>query len=219
MTETPILADEALGKSEEFVLRNRKSITAIVVAAIAVIVVYLGYTKFVSEPRNAEANKALVFAAQSFEDGNFTESLEGDGINLGSKAIADEYSGTDAGNLANAYAGLSLAKLGNYDEAIAYLEDYSGDDAIVAQKVKHVLGNCYAHAGNADKAIGLLLDAAAEANNDVVTPFCLRDAAAMYEQQGNTAKAVELYERIKKEYPACVLVTTGEIDRQLNSAK
>ena len=29
----------------------------------------------------------------------------------------------------------------------------------------------------------------------------------------------ELYERIKAEYPTCVLVATGEIDRQLNSVK
>ena len=218
-TEAPILADEALGKSEEFVLKNKNTITGVVLVAVLLVVAYLGYTRFILEPENNEANKALVVAAQNFEAGNHTESLEGDGVNLGTKAIADEYSGTDAGNLANAYAGLSLAKLENYEEAISYLENYDGDDAIVAQKVKHALGNCYAHTGDTSKAIDLLLDAANDANNEVVTPFCLRDVAAMYEQQGKTAEAVELYERIKKEFPGCVLVLTGEIDRQLNSVK
>jgi tetratricopeptide (TPR) repeat protein len=90
---------------------------------------------------------------------------------------------------------------------------------MVAPSVLAALGNCYAHTGNADKALSLILDAANSANNEAVTPFCLRDAAAMYEQQGKTEKAVELYERIKKEYPSCVLVLTGEIERQLNSAK
>lgn len=217
--ETPILADEALGKSEAFVLNNRKTITGVVLAVVLLVVAYLGYTKFILEPQNDEANKAMVVAVQNFEAGNHAESLDGDGINMGTRAIADEYGNTKAGNLAKAYAGLSLAKQENYEEAIQYLEDFDGDDAIVAQKVKHALGNCYAHTGDTDKAISLILDAANSANNEAVTPFCLRDVAAMYEQQGKTAEAVELYERIKKEYPSCVLVLTGEIDRQLNSAK
>ena len=217
--ETPILADEALGKSEEFILRNKKTITGVILAIVVFVVAYLGYSKFILEPQNIEASKALVVAAHNFEAGNYAESLDGDGVNLGTKAIADEYGNTDAGNLAKAYAGLSLAKQENYEEAISYLEDYNGDDAIVAQKVKHALGNCYAHTGNTDKAISLILDAANEASNEAVTPFALRDVAAMYEQQGKADKAIELYERIKKEYPSCILVLTGEIERQLNSAK
>ena len=217
--ETPILADEALGKSEEFILRNKKTITGVILAIVVFVVAYLGYSKFILEPQNIEASKALVVAANNFEAGNYAESLDGDGVNLGTKAIADEYGNTDAGNLAKAYAGLSLAKQENYEEAISYLEDYNGDDAIVAQKVKHALGNCYAHTGNTDKAISLILDAANEASNEAVTPFALRDVAAMYEQQGKADKAIELYERIKKEYPSCILVLTGEIERQLNSAK
>lgn len=217
--ETPILADEALGKSEEFVLKNKKTITGVVLAIVVCVVAYLGYSKFILEPQNIKASKAMVVAVQNFEAGNHTESLDGDGVNPGTRAIADEYSNTNAGNLAKAYAGLSLANQENYEEAIQYLEDFDGDDAIVAQKVKHALGNCYAHIGNTDKAISLILDAANSASNEAVTPFALRDVAAMYEQQGKTAEAVELYERIKKEYPSCVLVLTGEIERQLNSVK
>ena len=217
--ETPILADEVLGKSEAFVLKNKKAITGTVFAIVVIIVAYLGHKHFILEPQNMEASKAMVTAVYNFEAGNYAESLDGDGINLGTKAIAEEYGNTDAGNLAKAYAGLALAKMENYEEAIEYLSDFDGDDAIVAQKVKHALGNCYAHTGNADKALNLILDAANSANNEAVTPFCLRDAAAMYEQQGKTEKAVELYERIKKEYPSCVLVLTGEIERQLNSVK
>ena len=41
--------------------------------------------------------------------------------------LADEFSGTDAGNLANAYAGLCYAQLGKYEDAIKYLDKFSGD--------------------------------------------------------------------------------------------
>ena len=57
-----------------------------------------------------------------------------------------------------------------------------------AMQAKHTLGNCYAYTGDSKKAISLLLDAAEEASNEAVTPFCWRDAAAMYEQEGETAK-------------------------------
>ncbi len=218
-TETPILADEALGKSEEFVLKHKNLITGVVFAIIIFIAAYLGYQHFIQEPKEAEADKALVVAMQNFEDGKYAESLDGDGVNMGTIAVSEEYSGTKAGNLANLYAGLALAKQEKYEEAIEYLEAYEGNDAIIAPKAKHTLGNCYAYTGDSKKAISLLLDAAEEASNEAVTPFCWRDAAAMYEQEGETAKAVELYERIKTEYPACVLVVTREIDRQLNSVK
>lgn len=218
-TEAPILADEALGKSEEFVLKHKNLITGVVFAVILFIAAYLGYQNFIQEPKEVEANKALVVAVQNYEDGNYAESLEGDGVNYGTIAVSEEYSGTDAGNLANLYAGLALAKQEKYEEAIEYLEAYDGNDAIIAPKAKHALANCYAYTGNNKKAIGLLLEAAKEANNEAVTPYCWRDAAAMYEQEGETAKAIELYEKIKAEYPTCVLVQTREIDRQLNSVK
>lgn len=217
--ETPILADEALGKSEEFVLKHKNLLTGIVVALIVIVTGYLGYKTYILEPKEEEANKALAVAVQNFEDGKYAESLDGDGVNLGTKEISDEYSGTKAGNLAALYAGLALAKQEMYEEAIEYLEDFDGDDAIIAPKAKHALGNCYAHTGNNSKAISLILDAAEEANNEAVTPYCLRDVAAMYEQEGKSVEAAELYERIKTEYPTCALVATGEIDRQLNSVK
>ena len=217
--ETPILADEALGKSEEFIYKYRTPITVAFTAIIVGIAAYLGYSNFILAPKEIEANKALVVATQNFEDGKYTESLDGDGLNLGTRDIAEEYSGTKAGNLATLYAGLALAKLENYEEAIGYLEDYSGNDDIVAPKIKHTLGNCYAHTGNNAKALDLILDAAEEASNETVTPFCWRDAAARYEQDGKSEEAKALYERIIAEYPECTLVTTGEIERQLNSVK
>ena len=216
--ETPIIADEVLGKSEAFVIKNKNAIITVVAVVILAVAGVLAYNNYVLEPKGKEADKALVAAAQYFVEGKYAESLDGDGVNLGTRDICEEYSGTDAGNIANMYAGLALVKLEKYEEAIGYLEEFDGNDDIVAPKVMHALGNCYAHTGNNKKAISLLLDAA-DVNNEAVTPFCLRDVAAMYEQEGKTAEAVELYKRIKTEYPTCILVAEGEIDRQLNSVK
>ena len=81
--------------------------------------------------------------------------------------------------------------------------------------VKYALGNCYAYQENIDKAIKLVLEAANEANNIAVTPKCLFDAAAMYEKQGKADKAIELYNRIKNEYPQAP--EAANIDRFINA--
>ena len=52
--------------------------------------------------------------------------------------VADEFSGTAAGNLANAYAGVCYAQLGKYEEAVKYLNKFSADDQLVSPAL---LGN------------------------------------------------------------------------------
>ena len=54
------------------------------------------------------------------------------------------------------------------------------------------------------------------ANNIAVTPACWRDAAAMYEAQGNTAEAMKLYNSIKNEYPNSPIANEAEI--KINAA-
>jgi hypothetical protein len=46
--------------------------------------------------------------------------------------IADEYSGTDAGNLANYYAGMAYLNTGKYNEAIDYLNKFKSDDIVLS---------------------------------------------------------------------------------------
>lgn len=208
--DEPILADEMLGKSEAFVIRHKNVITYTVAAILVVILGYIIYQKFIVEPKEKEAMTALQEPMYNSITGKNTDALEG------ANAVIENYSGTDAANVAHIIAGsLTAYEQGHYEEAIAIFEEYDGNDDIIAPKVKHALGNCYSHTGDTDKAIELLLEAAEEANNEAVTPLCWRDLAAMYEQQGKKEDAINLYERIKTEYPGCALVLSGEIDSQL----
>ena len=62
---------------------------------------------------------------------DYEHALKGDSLGYtGFLAIADEYSSTKAGNLAELYAGMSYAQMGNYEEAVKYLQNYDNcDDA------------------------------------------------------------------------------------------
>lgn len=215
--QASVAIDEVLGKSEAFVLKNKKSIIAAIVAVILIVGGSIVYSTFVSAPREAEAAEAIFPAQELFDNGKFEQALNGDGTNLGFKAIADEYSGTKSGNLAKAYAGISLAQLGQFDEAIDYLEDFSGDDQMVAPAVLGTLGNCYAQKGDNDAAIKNFIKAADKAENATISPYYMLQAGIIYESMGKPEKALDLYTKIKSEYP--VWTYAQDIDKYINRVK
>lgn len=216
-TETPILADEMLGKSEAFVLKNKNVIMGAILAIIVIAGGIMAYNTFIAAPKKAEADKAIFHAEHYFIDGEYESALNGDGVNAGFLSVIENHSGTAAANIASAYAGLCYVQLNDVENAIKFLEDYSGDDQIIAPKVKAALGNCYAQKEEWKKAASLLLEAADDAKNIAVSPECLRDAAAIYEKIGNNKEARELYERIKKEYPDSHVAV--DADKMINSVK
>lgn len=215
--QAPIAVEEVLSKSEAFAHKYKKAIVGAVVAIILFAIGSTLYNQNIVAPAEKEAAEALYAAQALFDEGKFQEALDGDGANLGLIAIADEYSSTASGNLANAYAGLALAQLGRYEDAIPYLSDFSGDDQMVAPAVVGALGNCYAQTGNSDKAIGCFLDAASNADNNTISPYYLLQAGILYEQAGKADKALKLYEEIKNEYPTSVQAM--DIDRYINRVK
>ena len=131
----------------------------------------------------------------------FELALNGDSINYkGFAKIAAEESGTDAANLANAYAGLCLAHLGKSEEAIAYLEKFSGDDQMVAPSVKAALGNCYIKKGDLEKGAALLVEAADDTDSQSLSPIFLQQAGEAYEKLGKNDEALKAYQTIKDKY-------------------
>ena len=124
--------DEGASKTEEWVVKNQKYIFIIVALVAAIVLGSLGYKKFIQEPKESEAMNDLFQAQQYFDeavnatekDSLFTLSLEGADGKYGFLDIADSYSGTDAGNLANYYAGVSYLQMKQYDKAIEFLSKF-----------------------------------------------------------------------------------------------
>src|SRR6478609_6616912 len=128
--------DETASKTEEWVAKNQKMIFVGVIAVAAVALGYMGYNKFVAEPKEQDATDQMFIAQQNFQkategtasDSLYKLSLEGSEGKYGFVKIADEYSGTKAANLANYYAGIAYLNTGKYDEAISYLGKFSSKD-------------------------------------------------------------------------------------------
>lgn len=202
INQTSVNVEEAVSKTESFINNNKKSLIGGIVAAIVIIAGFMCYKNFISEPRELKASEAMFQAESLFNAGNYEAALNGDtlGTAMGFIAVADEYSNTKAGNLANAYAGIALAKLNKYEEAVKYLTEFSGDDAMVAPAVLGALGNCYAQLGQEEKAASTLMDAANQADSHSLSPIYLIEAGQIYEKLGNKSKAVEAYKLIKNKY-------------------
>ena len=215
--EAPIITEEMLSKSEALIIKYKNPIIAVIAAIVIIMAGTMLYNTYVAEPAEKEAAEAMFMAENMFAAQRFEEAFNGDEINLGFKQIADDYSGTKAGNLANAYAGMSLAQIAKYDEAIDYLKKFDGNDQMVAPAAYGPLGNCYAQTGDAEAAIKYFKKAAEIADNNTISPYYLLQAGIVYEQIGKPAKALKLYEQIQKEYansPAA-----GNIEKYIGRVK
>lgn len=203
--------ENAVLTSEAFIEKNQKPLMIAFIVIIALIAGWLLYRNLVQIPANQEA-EALMVEGQSYFAGNqYKVAVDGDSINfVGFVVIADEYSHTPSGNLANAYAGISYYKLGQYDDAITYLSNYSGDDAIVGYSIKGTIGDCYVQKGDVATALGYFEKAAKSENVMVATTYLLKLARA-YESLNQNDKALATYQKIKAEYKG-VLPGMADVD-------
>jgi tetratricopeptide (TPR) repeat protein len=217
-------ATDAAVKSGVFYEKNRKLIIGAVIAVIVIIAGYFCYRTFVAAPRAEKASTAMARGQEYFNADQFDKALKGDSAGYaGFLKIASDYSSTDAGNLANLYAGLCYANLGKWNEAVTYLEKFSpSDDAFVSPAAIEALGNAYAHVGQVDKAISKLKEAAKKADSEAkdganysISPSFLLQAGELLESQNKTDEANKLYQDIKKKYVNSALVQSNEIDKYI----
>jgi len=156
--------------------------------------------RFYSLPREAKAKEQIFVAEQYFEKDSFNLAINGDGNYPGFLDIIADYGGTKAGKLAKYYTGISNLHLGNYQEAIDYLEKFSTDDLLLAPVALGATGDAYSELGNKEKAVKLYMEAAELNPNKFTSPVYFLKAGIIYEAIGNKEKALAVYKIIKEKY-------------------
>lgn len=218
---------ETATKSEVFFEKNKKTIAYGVLAILVIVAGFFCYKEFISGPRETKASTAIARGQEYFGMEQYDKALNGDGAGyVGFVKIAADYSSTEAGNLANLYAGLSYAFLGKNQEAMKYLNEYStADDAMVSPAAVAARGNVYAKLGKLDDAVKDLKKAADMADskakngkNMSLAPTFLLQAGQILESQNKKAEAAEIYKNIKANYVNSMLVQSQEIDKYIERA-
>ena len=191
-----------MNNTEAFFQKYKKALLCGVIAAVVIIAGYIVYDNYVAAPREDKASTILAKGQEYFGMEQFDKALQGDGAGYpGFVAIASDYSSTDAGNLANLYAGLCYANLGKWNEAAASLEKFdTKSDKMISPAAEGALGNAYAHLNQLDKAVEHLKKAAEKADNNSLSPTFLIQAGEILESQGKKDDALKLYQEIKQKY-------------------
>ncbi len=196
--------NKALGTFEKY--KN------IIYGALLLLVVVIGglyaYFFMYQGPREKRAGEEIFRAEFFFSVDSFSLALAGrnlpgqQGNFTGLLDFIKEYGGTSAGKRAYFMAGAALLHTGKFEDAVKYLNNYSGKDPLMQAQVYGMIGDAKSELNDMDAAYKFYLQAADHYPNDVTSPIHLRKAALLQSDvKKNNAEAVKLLQRLKKDYP------------------
>lgn len=214
-TEERIVAvEEAFSKTEQFIEKYQTYILVAIGVIVVIVLAFFGFRRFYMEPKEKEAQSQMFMAEKYFEQDSLKKALNGDGQYLGFLSIIDDYGMTKSANLSQYYAGICYLKLGEFEKAIDHLDNFSSDDELVGPMAKGAMGDAHMELKQPEKAAGLYRKAAEMRSNEFTSPMFLLKAGMAYEELGDFPKALEMYRKIKKDYPRSF--EGREIDRNIS---
>jgi tetratricopeptide (TPR) repeat protein len=193
--------ESSLTGLERYFEENKNAITGVAVAIFVVVAGYFAYTNLYQKPLEQEAKEEIFYAERLFQKDSFQQAIEGYQGHLGFLDVAADYSSTAAGNMANYYAGISYLQLGQYENAIRLLDEFSTTDPILSAQAKGAIGDAFMELKQPEEALDYYRKAAKVSSNSYVVPFYLFKAGLVAEMQDDPATAVDFYQRIKQEFP------------------
>lgn len=192
---------------------NKKAMGVALAGIILVAAVTFAYLYLYRIPRN---NKAM----EAYNKVELT-AMGNDSIAAAQyKKVADEFGGTNAGNLASLSAAETLYESGKYSEAAKYLEKFSTSDVVMEANAKILLGDCYVNSNKLDDAIKAFNQAVKDGKgNPQIAPRALLKLAVVYDSQKKYADAQKCYEQIKNDYPEFALGNGLSVDSYIEREK
>lgn len=192
--------EQTLTTTEQFLESHYKELL-IGLGVIVVLIAIFWLGKIYLNKQNDEAQSQVYMAERYLEMDSLNLALNGDGNYLGFIDIANDYKYTRTGNLARYSAGICYLHLGQYEEAIEYLDKYSKKDKMIGSLAIGATGDAYVELGDIEKGVAKYIEAADFAKNSFNTPIYLMKAGEIHELNGQYDEALKLYERIQNEYP------------------
>jgi hypothetical protein len=182
LTQDPLI--QWFEKTNEYIQSNKTSIIGVAVAIVVFTGSIIGYS-FYSSSQEEQAQQLLSIAEGYYAEGDYQKALDGDSFELtyGFRAIATDFSGTYAGNLASYYSAISAYQLGNIEQAIGYIESFEVPEGILGVGAKNLHAKLYLANGDMESAAKTFETAARWDNNEATTPDNLLSAAGLLPKQ------------------------------------
>lgn len=198
-------------KVTHFFEENQNTILGVILGLILIVGGYYAYTNFVKKPKQERAIAEMYQAEMQFAQDSFALALTNPGGGfLGFLDIIDEYSGTPTSNLAQYYAGICYLNLGEFNDAIDYLEDFgTSDDALSIMKYG-ALGDAYSELGEMDKAKSNYKKAVNQEEIPSLIALYLEKLGMITMNEGDNDAAKEYFTRLAKDYPTTAQAKEAE---------
>ncbi len=192
---------DKLTSTENFFEKNKNALIYGGIGIIVVILGFIGYQKFVSEPKEIESQEQVWNALYDLQNDSLELAAQGNGEYSGFEEIASEYSGTSGGDIANYSMGIIEMERGNFEEALDYFKNTDFEDVVVGTLCIGLQGDCYVELEDLETAVDYFEKAANREPNEFTTPMFLKKAGLTYEELGQYDDAIRVYSKIKDEYP------------------
>ncbi len=208
--ETKKAIDPNLQGIQLFYEKNKNLVNYVGGGLLLIIGAVVFFKLYYLPGKEKEASNEMFWAEDYFKVDSFNLALKGgkmvmsaDGQKqmMGFEQIADEYSMTKTGNLANYCAGICYLRTGKFEQAIEFLSKYDSDDDVIAPIALGAIGDCHMELNHLDDAIKYYNKAADKSRNSFTAPYFLKKTGFAYELKANYNLALEAYERIMKEFP------------------
>jgi len=211
--------DEGASRTEAWVEKNQKYILGVIGVVAVCVLGYLAYEQFIQKPKETEAMNEMYQAQIYFEqavntnakDSLYTLSLNGGQGKYGFLDIIDNYGSTDAGNLANYYAGMAFLNTNKYQEAIDHLDSFKSEDEMLAPLAKGGIGDAFVQLNQNDEALKYYEKAASTSKNELITPRFLLKAGIVALELGKGDVALKHFTKITEDYPQSIEATKAAI--------
>jgi tetratricopeptide (TPR) repeat protein len=205
---------DSLGRVTGFYEDNKKMVQY---ALAALVVLVIGSYAFVQNraTQNNDASAKLATVYPFYDKDQYQIAIDGvpERKVTGLKSTVEEYGGTNAGNLARFYLANCYFNVGKYDEALSNFDDFSASEQYLVVSRLTGIAACYEAKREYGKAAEQFEKAVAKYPKDVDAAVNLNSAAANFMLAGNKERAIELFKKLKKEYPTSQVAR--EADRHI----
>lgn len=201
----------AAQKKEQMIKMVKYGSTAIaVIVALVLVYIYAFRNPAIAESEEAIADADIAFYQAGEDSAKMEQAFKK------YEAVAQNYSQA-SGNLAKLMTAIGYYQKGEYQKCIDFIDDYAKTGAVLDAGVQSKKADCYVNLKKYDEALSCYDDAISIANdNPSLIPFLLAKKARVCHGLKDYAKELELYETIKKEYPAEV---NFDIEKYISRAK
>lgn len=179
----------------EYFENNKKNILLVVGALVILAIAYIGYKEFVVKPKEKEGMVAIKDVQKYYGLDSFKMVINSNDF-PNAIVLADDYSGTKAGELANFYAGTSYLQLGDFEGAIEYLEKVNFNDKVLKYQTIGALGDAYVETADLEKGLSNYKKAAKGLQGQLASTYYFK-AGGVMAKLGQYSEAASWYKDAK----------------------